>query len=218
MGKKLRKKNKNQGFISLIIIFIFAFFVTILVLRQFEKTIVPSLQAISHNRSMAIANEMIDDCIQNVMIELPMGTEDFLTVTNQESGTYSTNTQQINLFCTTLNKNINASMQNLPNEKILIPLGAASKSNFFANWGPKIPFTLMPGGGVASDYETSFVTAGINQVNYKIWINLSLDIQIVNPLYQEKITLTKKIMLVDTIIGGKVPDHFFSMGQSENIY
>ncbi|WP_352399079.1 sporulation protein YunB [Anaerotignum sp.] len=218
MGKKLRKKNKNQGLISLIIIFIFAFLLTILVLRQFEKTIVPSLQAISHNRSMAIANEMIDDCIQSVMKELPLSTEDFLTITDQENPTYSTNTQQINLFCTTLNKKINTSMQNISNERILIPLGAASKSNFFSNWGPKIPFTLMPGGGVDSDYETSFVSAGINQINYKIWINLSLEMQIVNPLYQEKITLTKKIMLVDTIIGGKVPNYLFNPKQSENIY
>lgn len=214
MGKKFRKKSKNYGFISLIIIFVCAFFLTILILSQFEKRVVPSLQEISHNRSMAIANEIIDDCIQSLMAELPLSMENFLTLTDEETSTYLTNTKQINLFCTSLNKKINTAMQSLPNEEILIPLGAASNSNFFANWGPKIPFTLMPAGGITSDYETSFVAAGINQVNYKIWINLSLDIQIVNPLYKEKITLTKKIMLVDTIIGGKVPDHFFNMAQN----
>lgn len=203
---------------SLLIIFIFTFLLTILVLNQIEKKVVPSLQEISHNRSIAIANDIIDDCIQSLMTELALSSEDFLTAADEENTTYNTNTQQINYFCTSLNKKINASMQNLPNERILIPLGAVSKSSFFANWGPEIPFTLMPSGGITSDYETSFITAGINQVNYKIWINLSLDIQIVNPLYHEKITLTKKIMLVDTIIGGKVPDHFFSIGQSENIY
>lgn len=214
MRKKSRKKSKNHGLISLIIIFLFTFSLTILVLSQFEKKVVPSLQEISHNRSMAIANDIIDDCIQSLMVELPLSTEDFLTLTDQETATYITNTKQVNLFCTSLNRKINNAMQSLPNEEILIPLGAASKSNFFSNWGPKIPFTLMPAGGITSDYESSFMTAGINQVNYKIWINLSLDIQIVNPLYKEKITLTKKIMLVDTIIGGKVPDHFFSLAQN----
>lgn len=214
MKKKLRKRNKNNGVTSLVIIFVSVFFLTIFILSQFEKKVVPSLQEISHNHSMAIANDIIDDCIQTLMAELPLSSKDFITLTDQENGTYSTNTQQINLFCTRLNKKINSAMQSLPNEEILIPLGAVTKSNFFANWGPKIPFTLMPAGAITSDYETSFVTAGINQVNYKIWINLTLDIQIVNPLYHEKITLTKKIMLVDTIIGGKVPDHFFHMGQN----
>ena len=213
MKKKYRKKNKASSFFSLIIFFVIAFFLTILVLCQLEKKIVPSLQEISHTRSMAIANDIIDDCIQSLMEELPLSTEDFITITDKENSTYSTNTQQINLFCTNLNKKINTALQNLPNEEILIPLGAVSKTNFFANWGPKIPFTLMSGGKITSDYETSFITAGINQVNYKIWINLSIDIQIVNPLYHEKITLTKKIMLVDTIIGGKVPYHFFSVSQ-----
>ncbi|WP_304509413.1 sporulation protein YunB [Anaerotignum sp.] len=209
---KKKKRKKKNGMLTLSLIFICTFFLTILVLYHMEKKIVPSLQEISHNRSTALANDIINNCIQDMMNEQSLSCEDFLIATDSENPTYSTNTQQINLFCANLNKKINTAMQTLPYEKIQIPLGAASNSNFFANWGPQIPFTLMPGGEINSDYETSFVTAGINQVNYKIWINLSLEIQIVNPLYSEKITLTKKIMLVDTIIGGKVPDLFFSAG------
>lgn len=209
---KKKKRKKKSGLLTLSIIFICAFFLTILVLNHLEKKIVPSLQEISHNRSTALANTIINDCIQDMMTEQSLSSEDFLVETDSENPTYTTNTQLINLFCANLNKKINTAMQALPYEKIMIPLGAASNSNFFANWGPQIPFILMPGGEITSDYETSFVTAGINQTNYKIWINLSLEIQIVNPLYTEKIMLTKKIMLVDTIIGGKVPDLFFSGG------
>jgi len=122
------------------------------------------------------------------------------------------------MFCTQLNNEINAAMQTLPNERILIPLGAALDSAFFANHGPKIPFTLMPVGAVTSDYETSFTSAGINQINYKIWVNLSFELQIANPLFKEKIVFSKKIMLIDTIISGKVPDYFFGTGQNKNIY
>ncbi|MDD4843662.1 MAG: sporulation protein YunB [Anaerotignum sp.] len=211
---RTRKRKKNRGILSLVVIFICAFSLTILVLYKVEKKIMPSLQEISHNRSMAMANEVINDSIQKVIAEQTLSTDSFLVLTDKENSTYSVDTQQINLFCTNLNKKINTAMQALPNERILIPLGAASNSNFFANWGPMIPFTLMPGGEILSDYETSFINAGINQINYKIWINLTLEIQIVNPLYTEKISLTKKIMLVDTIIGGKVPELYFTTGQN----
>ncbi len=217
MRRKNRKKNKNDRIFTSFFIFISIFLLTIIVLYQSEKKIIPSLQEISHARSTAIANELINDCVQRVLSDLPITTEDFITVT-EDNTTYTANTQQINLFSTRLNNEVNTAMQSLPNEKIQIPLGAAFRSTFFANHGPKIPFTLMPAGAITSDYETSFTSAGINQTNYKIWINLSFEIQIVNPLYHEKIVFTRKIMLIDTIIRGKVPDYFIGMGQNQNIY
>ena len=217
MRKKNRKKNKNGKAITTFLVFVSVFLLTITALYQSEKKIIPSLQEISHARSMAIANELINDCVERVLSDLPITTEDFINMA-AGSDTYSVNTQQINLFCTQLNNEINGAMQNLPNERILIPLGATLNSTLLANHGPKIPFSLMPAGAVTSDYETSFTDAGINQTNYKIWVNLTFEIQIVNPLYQEKISFTRKIMLIDTIIRGKVPDYFFGMGQNKNIY
>ena len=215
MKKKFRKKNKKNG--AFILILVFIFFLSILALKQFEKNVKPSLQEISHTRSMAIANEIINHCVQNVLSEKPLTSEDFITITDSNH-TYTANTQQINLFCTRLNDEMNSAMQTLPYEKILIPLGSALNTNFFANYGPNIPFTLMPAGAVTSDYETAFTSQGINQINYKVWVNLSFEIQIANPLYQEKLQFTKKIMIIDTIISGKVPDYFYSTGQNENIY
>ncbi len=217
MKKKFRKKNKKNGVLILILVFVFVFFLSILALKVFEKKVFPSLQEISHTRSMAIANEIINHCVQNVLSEKPLTTEDFITITDSNN-TYTANTQQINLFCARLNDEMNRAMQTLPNEKILIPLGSALNTNFFANYGPNIPFTLMPAGAVTSDYETSFTSEGINQINYKVWVNLSFEIQIANPLYQEKIEFTKKIMIIDTIISGKVPDYFYNSGQNKNIY
>lgn len=217
MRKKFQKKNKKNGALILLFTFVFVFFITIISLKQFEKQIVPSLQEISHTRSMALANELINHCVQTVLTDLPLSTEDFLTIT-ETNNTYTANTQQINMFCTRLNNEINTALQDLPKERILIPLGAGLDITFFANQGPKIPFTLMPVGAVTSDYETSFTSAGINQINYKIWVNLSFELQIANPLYKEKITFTKKIMLIDTIISGKVPDYFLGTGQNKNIY
>ena len=66
-------------------------------------------------------------------------------------------------------------------------------------------------GAVDVGYETAFSSAGINQVNYKIWINISIELKIVNPLYQEPIQMQRKIMLADLIFKGKVPEHYFQL-------
>ena len=99
----------------------------------------------------------------------------------------------------------------LPDEKIGIPLGAVMNWGFFANIGPEIPFTLIPMGAVKVDYDSQFLSVGINQINYKIWLNIAMELKIVNPLYQENITLERKIMLADIVFSGKVPEHYFQM-------
>ena len=68
---------------------------------------------------------------------------------------------------------------------------------------------------VKTDYQTEFVSAGINQINYKIWLNLSMDMKVVNPLYQETITLNRKIMLCDLVFSGKVPEHYFQFSSPD---
>ena len=82
----------------------------------------------------------------------------------------------------------------------------------FSNTGPSIPFYLKPMGLASVDYETSFTAEGINQINFKIWINVAMDIKIVNPLRSETMSVSRKIMLVDTIINGTVPERYMTLG------
>ena len=115
----------------------------------------------------------------------------------------------INRFCTTLSSEITKELEQLNNEKINVPLGSISGVELFANWGPDIPFSMEPKGAAEVDYETKMESSGINQMHFQIWINISLEIRIVNPLHEESIPMTRKIMLVDTVFGGDVPEEYF---------
>ena len=128
---------------------------------------------------------------------------------------YTANTALINSFCAALSADITSQLKELSPESIQIPLGAATNLSFFANAGPKIPFTLLPMGSAKTDYETEFISTGINQVNYKIWLNISMELKIVNPLYQETIHMERKIMLADLIYSGKVPEHYFQVNPKD---
>ena len=129
--------------------------------------------------------------------------------------TYKANTALINRFCTDISICATNELQKYPKEMIRIPIGAATGVSLLANKGPSIPFTLQPISAVKTDYQTEFVSVGINQINYKIWLTLSMDMKVVNPLYQEKITLSRKIMLCDLVFSGKVPEHYFQFSSPD---
>lgn len=201
----MKRKHRKQHFF-LPALFCTAVCLSLALFSILEKRFLPPLQEISHMQCKAFANDIIDTAAMENLQEIDVSA---LLLQNGES--YTANTALVNQFCALLSADITSSLNELPKEVIYIPLGAATNLSFFANMGPKIPFTLLPMGAVKVDYVTDFNSVGINQINYKIWLDISMEMKIVNPLYQETLTMERKIMLADLVFGGKVPEHYFQM-------
>ncbi len=205
------RKSKKRRFI-LNFIFIIMFFLIILIFMDYR--FVPKLQEISHMYCKSMANQMIDESAESVLSKMNLQQAPLLSTNSNENG-YIIHTQTINLFCTRFSEEITERMIHIPEEQIHIPLGAITNFSFLANKGPEIPFSLLPVGTANVDYASDFDAVGINQVNYKIWLEISLEMKIVNPIYQEKLMMDRKIMLVDVVFSGKVPDHFFQIKSTD---
>lgn len=221
MKKKLKSRKHSSPksiiwFINLFLclgIFLFCMFAIF-----FEQLILPTLLETSHIRSKTIANQMLDTSIQELLSEHDFSTADFIQSPLNSPNQIDINTQTINYFCSSLNLKLYDKLQNLEAEVFEIPLGTATDLNFFMNMGPNIPFYFYPEGIISSDYQTELISMGINQINYKIWVSISIEIQIANPFYLEELKFSKKIMLVDTIISGDVPNQYLSYSEnSENL-
>lgn len=163
---------------------------------------------ISHMESKITANRMIDDALSKTMKDLQYSAQDFYMHDDIAQKTISANTIAINTFCTTFSSYITENMKNLKDETIDIPFGTFFDMDILANTGPDISFSMQPKGVVNVDYETAMAEGGINQTHFQIWLNVALEIQIVNPLYHESIPMERKIMLIDTIFSGDVPNQY----------
>lgn len=178
-------------------------------LRFFDLRLTEIAEEMSKLESKTAANRVIDTALERTLTELSMEAEDFYFANKNNPGGISADTIAINRFCTTLSSEITQELELLNNEKINVPLGSISGVELFANLGPDIPFSMQPKGAAQVDYETKMESSGINQMHFQIWINISLEIRIVNPLHEESIPMTRKIMLVDTVFGGDVPEEYF---------
>ena len=209
--KRYRKKWKRTLFFY-IVLFLLTAVCTLFCLFRLEAALLPALREISYMQCRAISKNIMDTAITEVMQELEPNSTALIRQTEES---YTADTVYINHFCTTLSQKITGGFSTLPKDPIQIPLGAATPFAFLANAGPKIPFSLLPMGAARVEYETDFCAVGINQVNYKIWLNISMELKIVNPLLQESVVSERKIMLADLIFGGKVPTHYFQMNPAK---
>ena len=207
--RKKRRKWKNH---HLLILFLGVFLLSFLLFSFLESRFLPPLQEISHMQCRALANQIIDEATTEILSEGDFSASSLL-LRGEDGESYTANTALVNRFCALLSRDVTKGLNELPDEVIHIPIGAATKWSFFANRGPAVTFTLVPMGSTKVDYETDFSSVGINQINYKIWLDVSMELKIVNPLYQEALTLERKIMLADLIFSGKIPEHYFQMTQ-----
>ena len=191
---------------------LFSFFIfllgTICLLSFADRKLSPALQEISHIQCKTTANQIIDAASEKVITEMNMASAPLFLI--QENG-YAANTTLINRLCQELSMNITEQLNRLPSEKIEVPFGALTGFQFPADKGPHIPFTLLPMGSAKVDYSSAFQSVGINQINYRIWLNVTINLKIVNPFYQETITMTRKLVLADVVFSGIVPEQYFQM-------
>ena len=178
MGARRRKKHTFSWSTLLLIITIG---ITLGIgLRSFDLRLTEIPEEMSKLESKTAANRSIDTALERTLAELSMEAEDFYFANESNPDGISADTIAINRFCTTLSSEITKELEQLNNEKINVPLGSISGVELFANWGPDIPFSMEPKGAAEVDYETKMESSGINQMHFQIWINISLEIRIVN--------------------------------------
>lgn len=201
------KKGKKR---KVIIKIIFVILGTMAFCSIVERSIMPSLIAISQIEAKRAANNAIDTAVRTSITNMGLKTEDFFTYA-KNGGSVSANTLLINELCAEVSRNINDEMQTLDERKISVAIGALTGWDTLANTGPRISFKIRQMGEADVDYETQFAQAGINQTNYKAWLTVDLKVRLVNPLKSDTIGSQRKVMLIDTVIEGEVPERYLEV-------
>lgn len=173
-----------------------------------ERRVMSSLSAICSIEARNLANNAIDSAVNKAMLEINALSDDFYVVDSQNMTIYA-DTMLINELCSAVSENINNETDELSKIKVEIPVGAALGVDLLSNTGPKAVFSLRQMGQSRVDYETSFVSVGINQTNFKVWLEVITEIQMVNPLKSGIVQTSRKVMIIDSVIKGGVPERYY---------
>lgn len=96
-------------------------------------------------------------------------------------------------------------------EEFVVPLGELSGMRIFAGWGPMLPVRIMVGGAVKAEPKVSFVTAGINQVAHRIYLDVEVQMTVVAPLVRDPIVVRQPVILSEKLLPGDVPSTYVQL-------
>ena len=121
------------------------------------------------------------------------------------------NSMIVNNICAETASTVSQNLNNLTTSKIRLPLGVFTGLPILSHFGPSTTIRLQPIGDATADYETSMTQAGVNQVNFQVWINVHTTVSIVNPLWSKDLEITRKLTLVNTVFNGEIPKTYIKV-------
>jgi sporulation protein YunB len=172
----------------------------------------PLVNAIATLEARNRINKIILDTINETVVDSDIVSSDFYSKTEDAGGmitSLAVNTVLVNALCAELADNISYEFTAPDSKTISIPAGTLTGIDLLANVGPKYNVRVLPHGSAEVYYESRFESAGINQVNFQVWLDVAVNMRIINPLMPQEIAVERRVPIVNTVFSGKIPDNFF---------
>jgi sporulation protein YunB len=205
-----RKKSKKNLKIKLFVCFLV--FVFVFAAVQYNRIVLPAAVEVSQKYTTTEVNKRICDAIDSVIEGRNIKSSDFVSCKTGSDGKISyidIDSILINSICAESAYKISESLNEMEDKNIQLPLGTFTGVNLITNLGPWCHIRITSMGDALVDYETKFEAVGINQVNYQVWLVVKTDEEIVNPLFSKQLKITRKLMLVNSVFNGEVPDNYW---------
>lgn len=214
---KPHKKRQLASLLKKLICFLLFTSLALILMYNFQiiPALIPLARAQATTDATAKVQSIIRNCVQNG------GYADFVTLHYGEDGSVaSLETNTANIACIT-GDIIDAVTDALCTDNKLtvnIPAGNLSGGALFTGRGPNISVQIAISPKITCNIQNEFYESGINQTLHRIVACVETEIYALIPASPQKITVTTKYCIAETIIIGKVPDAYTKINRlTDNI-
>lgn len=193
---------------------LFAFFLIILLLIfLYTKYLATPIVVSNTETQMAnFATRSINYAIADTMNQ-NVSYGDLVNVIKDENNNVSfieANSVRINLLSKTMSKVVMSNFLEFAKSPLKISLGSFTGISILAGAGPKIAYNVNPFGEVYCSFTSNFESAGINQTYHKIYLIISIKVNVVLPFRKLVINSASEVLLCETLIVGKIPEVYLN--------
>ena len=191
--------------------FLIFFFLVFLLLNHLNANVNPIIISVSEARVRSLSNRAVNDAIGEV-VSSELVYENLIKITEDSEGKISliqANPIAINALTKQLMQATLTNLENMGTTGVPIPIGSFSGLTVLNGMGPKVTIKIFPVGSVNSSFVSEFRSAGINQTNHKIYVNMETNVSLVLPLATKKITTVTQMLICESIIIGVVTEIYF---------
>lgn len=167
----------------------------------------------------SLSTSAVSDAVYDVLCDEEITYDDLVSVEHDQNGAVtliSLQTVTLNLIARKFYQVAQIYLDSMGKNGIDISVGAFTGLPFLTGIGPKINIKLISIGAMTSEFESEFRSAGINQTNHKVYVQLFASVSMLLPCYSARIDSVTEMLVAESVIVGKIPEIYLSGGSSSN--
>ena len=206
---RLRKPYHRQKRFQHVLVFILIGSILFLLISSFRY-----FRELSASIGMSDASDMVVNAINTAVLDIMQeenySYQDFVMLSTDADGeitAMTTNTILINRLAAEILQQVSIDA-NCGSLNVCIPIGNLTGSSLLLGKGPDIEIEVIVLTSSYATVENRFTDCGINQTKHQLFLDMTLDIDILVPLQTLSTKVTQEILIAETIIVGEVPQMF----------
>ena len=203
--KRMRKSKKICLFLAVITA------VSLFTVSYVEKFFAPIIRTMAVSRSEVLLSQEIANEINETMSESGITYGDIISFVLDKDGrinAMTTNIVTANKLKSFLALSILTRITNVDETELNIPVGNLTGISVLAGRGPEMKVKVIPIGSVQTELSSQFVSAGINQTQHRIIMEVTSNVDIILPSETVSTTVSVNVVIAETVIVGSVPDSY----------
>lgn len=200
--RRWKKKTKVKAVICALLVFL------ILALVYYFAVVCPAVVALSQEKIRSIATQTISEVVGEVLTSGNYTYDELVEVTyssENKISQISTNSTQVNLLVREVTAKVQERFDQLDSTQVVVNLGSFTGIPFLFGYGPEITLNLVPIGTVQTNFETKFLSAGINQTLHSLYFDVNAILGLILPGSTQNFDTNLQVLICESVIVGEIP-------------
>ncbi len=184
---------------------------SIVVVSYVESFFEPIIRTMAVSRSEVLLSQEIANEVNETMSENGITYSDIISFVTDKDGrinAMTTNIVTANKLKSYLALSILTRITNVDETELSIPVGNLTGISVLAGRGPEMKVKVIPIGSVQTELSSQFVSAGINQTQHRIIMEVTSNVDIILPSETVSTTVSVNVVIAETVIVGSVPESY----------
>lgn len=211
---KYKRKRKRLAIAISSIILLFA---VVVVYIRFVVT--PVVKTVAEEKVRALTVSTVNAAVTSVLEAEPSFVDmvEYGHDANGDLNSIKINATRVNAVMQRSVQKTQNGLSDMISSGVNIPVGSVSGITFLSGKGPNLNVAVIPVGAVDARLRSEFSEIGINQTIHKIYLSLDSTIKIIIPGAGNTIKSSSEVLLVESVIIGKVPDTYLNATTMEDM-
>ena len=157
----------------------------------------------------SLSTSAVSDAVYDVIAEETLQYEDLVEISYDSNGDISLisiDTIVVNNLARRFYQVAQVYLDRMGDNGLDIAIGTFTGLPFLVGVGPTINIKLVQIGAMTSCFKSKFTSAGINQTNHSLYIELHASVSLVLPTYSSTVDSVTEFLVTESVIVGDVPE------------